>query len=115
MSNGCTLGQLQSRFGQSCGRQTNQDVGQSKPYAHYMFCNGGEMKCCTVSNTTGAVLNCRRPAGAGLVQGKQGLSNPGSILSRGVEGADETDEATEIPPWLTESWRKDHPSKDQPK
>ncbi len=109
---GCTTEDLNTGFGSSCVRQAEQDVMQGNSYLHVMICEGGQQKCCTI-NGSGQILNCRRPAGsAAMRQPLQQLTpmtpRPGSIQSRGVEGAEDVGEETPVPSWLTESWLKEH-------
>lgn len=110
---GCTTEDLNTGFGSSCVSQAEQDIMQGHSYIHVMVCEGGQHKCCTVSQSSGAVLNCRRPAGsAAMRQPLQQLTpmtpRPGSIQSRGVESAEDVGEETPVPSWLTESWLKEH-------
>jgi hypothetical protein len=110
---GCTTEDLNTGFGSSCVSQAEQDIMKGNSYTHVMICEGGQQKCCTVSNGSGQILNCRRPAGsAAMTQSLQPLTStntrPGSIQSRGVEGAEDIGEETPVPSWLTESWLKEH-------
>ncbi|GKS57219.1 hypothetical protein YTPLAS18_07460 [Nitrospira sp.] len=107
VSNGCTVEQLQSNFGESCGRQMEQDLINNRSYTHVMFCNGGQMTCCTVSNSNNQVLNCRRPAGSALQLPLSGTSMTGSVMARGVEGAEDPGEEVSAPDWITEKVVKD--------
>ena len=102
VNNGCTVEQLQSNFGESCGKQMEQDLINNRSYTHVMFCNGGQMTCCTVSNSTNQVLNCRRPAGSALQLPLSGTSMTGSVMARGVEGTEDPGEEVPTPDWITE-------------
>ncbi|GKS57223.1 hypothetical protein YTPLAS18_07500 [Nitrospira sp.] len=105
---GCTVSDLQTNFASSCIHQADQDIMQGHSYIHVVVCEGGQQKCCTVSDS-GQILNCRRPAGSALMQG---TLNQAPVLSRGTEGADETDESTPIPSWLTKEWIEEHDGKE---
>lgn len=110
---GCTTEDLNTGFGSSCVSQAEQDVMNGNSYTHVMICDGGQQKCCTISNGSGQILNCRRPAGSAIMtQPLQRLTpmtpKPGSIQSRGVEGAEDIGEETPVPSWLTEAWLKEH-------
>ena len=110
---GCTTEDLNTNFGSSCVRQAEQDIMQGHSYIHIMICAGGQYKCCTVSQSSGAIQACRRPAGsAAMSQQFQQLTpmtpQSGSLRSRGVEGAEDLGEDTPVPSWLTESWLKEH-------
>lgn len=110
---GCTTEDLNTGFGSSCVSQAEQDIMRGNSYTHVMICEGGQQKCCTISNGSGQILNCRRPAGsAAMTQPLQQLTpmtpRPGSIQSRGVEGAEDIGEETPVPSWLTEAWLKEH-------
>ena len=105
---GCTTEDLNTNFGSSCVRQAEQDIMQGRSSIHVLVCDGGQMKCCTISNSTNQVQTCRRPAGSAAMSGKlKGLSQ-GPVLRRGVEGEEEIGEEMPIPPWLTESWLNEH-------
>jgi len=106
--NGCTLEQLNSRFGNSCISQAEDDALKGHSYYHTPICNGDDMQCCTKDNKTGQVLNCRKPPFSRAMPGRQGPSSSGSVLSRGVEGAETSGEETPPPSWMTESWLKEH-------
>lgn len=99
-SKNCSIKDTQTRFGASCVDQAAQDIATGKPYTHVLFCGGDTMLCCTVSESTGEVINCRKPAGSSLMQ--RGNSQPGAILGRGVEG-EESDELTTVPAWVKEA------------
>ena len=109
VSNGCTAEQIQSNFGSSCVGQMEQDLINNRSYTHVMFCNGDDRQCCTVDNATNQVVNCRKPAGSSALA-LQGTaiapSKLGGIQTRGVEGADATDEETPAPKWITEERMK---------
>lgn len=68
------------------------------------------MFCCTVSNATGEVPICRKPAGMGIAPGMQRLPQTGPVLSRGVEGKEEAGETTPVPEWGKELLGKKNPS-----
>lgn len=104
---GCTTEDLNTNFGSSCVSQAEQDIIKGHSYIHVLVCEGGQMKCCTMSSTQ-QVLNCRRPAGSAALSGGLKSLNQGAVLSRGIEGGDEVGEETPIPSWLTESWLKEH-------
>lgn len=100
--NGCLPEHYQSNFGQSCGRQNEQDLLQGKPYYHALVCNGDEMLCCTRDAKTGATLTCRKPGTASrIMPNPQNMQKFESITSRGVEGEDVGEEIA-TPPWVTE-------------
>jgi hypothetical protein len=109
---GCTTADLNTNFGSSCVSQAEQDIMQGRSSIHVLVCDGGQMKCCTVSSTN-QVQTCRRPAGSAAISG--GLKSLGQapVLSRGIEGEDEGGEETPIPAWLTESWLKEHEGEKQ--
>lgn len=105
VSNGCTVDQIQSNFGNSCVDQMEQDIIGNKPYTHALLCSGGQMVCCTYDNSTNQVQTCRRPAGSRLMPGAQGsvgmLGSTG-IQRRGVEGhSPADDEEAPVPEWMT--------------
>ncbi len=105
LSNGCNMQQIQSNFGSSCVSQMEQDIMGSKPYTHALLCNGGEMLCCTYDNGNNQILNCRRPAGSGLMSGAMGnvgISGTAGIQRRGVDASTEAaDEEAPAPEWMT--------------
>ncbi len=80
---------------------------QGRSSIHVLVCEGGQMKCCTVSSTN-QVQTCRRPAGSAAISGGLKSLNQASVLRRGVEGEEEVGEETPIPSWLTESWLKEN-------
>jgi len=102
-SKNCTIKDTQTRFGASCVDQAAQDIATGKPYTHVLFCGGDTMLCCTVSESTGEVINCRKPAGSSLAQ--RATPQAGAILSRGVEG-EESEELTTVPDWVKEAATK---------
>lgn len=105
---GCTTADLNTNFGSSCVSQAEQDIIRGHSYTHVLVCEGGQMKCCTTSNSTQQVLNCRRPAGSAAISGGLKSLSQTPVLRRGVEGEEEVGEETPIPSWLTESWLKEH-------
>jgi hypothetical protein len=111
---GCTTEDLNTNFGSSCVRQAEQDIMQGRSSIHVLVCDGGQMKCCTVSSTN-QVQTCRRPAGSAAISGGLKNLNQAPVLSRGIEGKDEVGEETPIPSWLTESWMKEHEGEKLPK
>ena len=105
--NGCSFEQIQSNFGNSCVDQMQQDILNNRSYTHALLCNGSEMLCCTYDNTTNQIQTCRRPAGSRLIPGMRDPSiTTSEIKSRGVEGADSSDEAAPAPEWMTEERMK---------
>jgi hypothetical protein len=103
---GCTIDDLQTNFAGSCIRQADQDIINGNSYIHVVICEAGQQKCCTVSSS-GAILNCRKPAGSAI---RPGLSAAPAVSTRGVEGADDLGEEEPVPPWLNEQWLKEHDS-----
>ena len=105
VSNGCTMDQIQSNFGNSCVSQMEQDILSGKPYTHALLCSGGQMLCCTYDNTTNQIQTCRRPAGSGLMSGAMGnvgISGTAGIQRRGVDASTEAaDEEAPAPEWMT--------------
>ncbi|MGB5054690.1 MAG: hypothetical protein WBO24_09885 [Nitrospirales bacterium] len=104
---GCTTEDLNTNFGSSCVSQAEQDIMRGHSYVHVLVCEGGQMKCCTMSSTQ-QVLNCRRPAGSAALSGGLKSLNQTQVFRRGIEGEEEVGEETPIPSWLTESWLKEH-------
>lgn len=104
---GCTTEDLNTNFGSSCVRQAEQDIMQGHSYIHVLVCEGGQMKCCTISSTN-QIQTCRRPAGSAALSGGLKSLNQAQVFRRGIEGEDEVGEETPIPSWLTESWLKEH-------
>jgi|GEM_PF-2461386 len=105
VSNGCTVDQIQSNFGNSCVDQMEQDIINNRSYTHALVCNGGEKLCCTTDNTTGRIINCRRPAGSRSMTLQSTAIAPssiGGIQTRGVEGSDAADEEAPAPEWMTD-------------
>ena len=116
---GCSTQDLQTNFASSCIHQAEQDIMNGNSYVHVVICEGGQQKCCTVSDS-GQILNCRRPAGsAALTQPLQRLTpmNPrlGSVQSRDVEGGDDVGEETPVPSWLNKEWIEEHDGKEPAK
>ena len=105
---GCTTADLNTNFGSSCVSQAEQDILRGNNYIHVLVCEGGQMKCCTISNSTNQVQTCRRPAGSAAMSGGLKSLSQAPVLRRGVEGEEEVGEETPIPSWLTESWLKEH-------
>ena len=105
---GCTTADLNTNFGSSCVSQAEQDILRGNNYIHVLVCEGGQMKCCTISNSTNQVQTCRRPAGSAARSGGLKSLNQTPVLRRGVEGEEEVGEETPIPSWLTKSWLKEH-------
>lgn len=105
---GCTTEDLNTNFGSSCVRQAEKDIMEGRSSTHVLVCDGGQMKCCTVSNSTGQTQTCRRPGGSAAISGRLNRVNPAQVFSRGVEGEEELGEETPVPSWLTESWLKEH-------
>ncbi len=104
---GCTTADLNTNFGSSCVSQAEQDILQGHSYTHVLVCEGGQMKCCTISSTN-QIQTCRRPAGSAALSGGLKSLNQAQVFRRGIEGEDEVGEETPIPSWLTESWLKEH-------
>ncbi|MCW5784332.1 MAG: hypothetical protein KIT39_13555 [Nitrospirales bacterium] len=104
---GCTTEDLNTNFGSSCVSQAEQDIIRGHSYIHVLVCEGGQMKCCTMSSTQ-QVLNCRRPAGSAALSGGLKNLNQTQVFSRGIEGEEEVGEETPVPSWLTESWLTEH-------
>jgi len=105
---GCTTADLNTNFGSSCVSQAEKDIMEGRSSTHVLVCEGGQMKCCTVDNSTGQTQTCRRPAGSGAISGSLNRVNPAQVFRRGVEGEEEVGEETPVPSWLTESWLKEH-------
>jgi hypothetical protein len=105
---GCTTANLNTNFGSSCVSQAEQDIIRGHSYIHVLVCEGGQMKCCTISNSTNQVQTCRRPAGSAAMSGRLKSFSQAQVFRRGVEGEEEVGEETPIPSWLTESWLKEH-------
>ena len=101
---GCSIADLQTNFASSCINQADQDIINGNSYIHVVICEAGQQKCCTVSSS-GAILNCRKPAGSAI---RPGTFSQATIATRGVEGADDTGEEEPIPSWLNEQWLKEH-------
>ncbi|ODT46796.1 MAG: hypothetical protein ABS70_00320 [Nitrospira sp. SCN 59-13] len=105
VSNGCTMDQIQSNFGNSCVNQMEQDIMGNKPYTHALLCSGGQMLCCTYDNTTNQIQTCRKPAGSGLMTGaigSVGISGTAGIQRRGVDASTEAaEEEAPAPEWMT--------------
>lgn len=105
VSNGCTMDQIQSNFGNSCVDQMEQDIIGNKPYTHALLCSGGQMLCCTYDNTTNQIQTCRKPAGSRLmprVQGSVGVLGGAGVQRRGVEERSSADdEEAPVPDWMT--------------
>lgn len=112
---GCTIEDIQSNFGSSCVRQAEKDIMEGRSSTHVLVCEGGQMKCCTVDNSTDQVQTCRRPAGSAAISGRLNRVNPAQVFRRGVEGEEELGEETPVPSWLTESWLKEHEGESQSK
>ncbi len=104
---GCTTEDLNTNFGSSCVSQAEQDIMQGRSSIHVLVCDGGQMKCCTVSSTN-QIQTCRRPAGSAAMSGGLKSLNQTQVFRRGVEGEEVVGEETPIPTWLTESWLKEH-------
>ena len=104
---GCTTADLNTTFGSSCVHQAEQDIMQGRSSIHILVCEGGQMKCCTISSTN-QIQTCRRPAGSAALLGGVNKFNQGQVFRRGIESEEEADEETTIPTWLTESWLKEH-------
>ena len=113
--NGCTMEQVQSNFGKSCIDQASTDLLEGHSYYHTIICNGNEMQCCTKDTKTGAILTCRKPPFSRVMPGGQGPSSSGSVLSRGVEGAETSSEETPPPSWMTDAWLKENMTEEKPK
>lgn len=111
---GCSYDDLQTNFASSCLRQAEQDIIKGHSYIHVVICEGGQQKCCTISDS-GQVQTCRRPAGSAIMPGTLNQLNQTPILRRGVEGADEPGEETPIPSWLTKEWVAEHDGKEPSK
>lgn len=116
----CTFQDLNTTFGKSCLNQMQQDVAFSKPYTHTLFCGGDTTLCCTVSNDTGEVIGCRKPAGSGVMPGMQGntlgAGGMAGVQRRGVETmAPAPDEEAPVPSTLTPEIVKELLHKPAPK
>lgn len=111
---GCSYDDLQTNFAGSCLRQAEQDIIKGNSYIHVVICEGGQQKCCTVSDS-GQILNCRRPAGSPIMPGTRNQLNQTPILGRGVDGADQPGEETPVPSWLTKEWIQERDGKDSSK
>jgi len=105
LSNGCTLEQISSNFGNSCVDQMQQDILNKRSYTHALLCNGGEMLCCTYDNATNQIQTCRRPAGTKSAA-TFGATSTGTVMGRGVEDENTTEEAP-VPSWMTEERLKE--------
>jgi hypothetical protein len=112
---GCTTADLNTNFGSSCVSQAEQDILRGNNYIHVLVCEGGQMKCCTISNSTNQVQTCRRPAGSAAMSGRLKSFSQSQVFRRGVEGEEEVGEETPIPSWLTESWLKEHEGEEHSK
>lgn len=111
---GCGYDDLQTNFASSCLRQAEQDIINGRPYVHVVVCEGGQQKCCTVTDS-GQVQTCRRPAGSAIMPGTLNQLNQTPILRRGVDEAAEPGEETPIPSWLTKEWIAEHDGKEPSK
>ena len=111
---GCTTEDLNTNFGSSCVSQAEQDIIKGHSYIHVLVCEGGQMKCCTMSSTN-QIQTCRKPAGSATLSGGLKSLNQTQVFRRGIEGEDEVGEETPIPSWLTESWLKEHEGEKLPK
>lgn len=102
---GCSVDDLQTNFASSCIKQADQDIMNGNSYIHVVICEAGQQKCCTVSSS-GAILNCRKPAGSAIRPGA--LSQTPVVTRRGVDEADDIGDEEPVPSWLNEQWLKDH-------